>query len=148
METMLMLILPRQSHESSLSKVLGRNQSIQAPSLAPAISVLFASIVASLLSSACAVEPPALESTQVRERILHPSPDDLIRGDVLPGSYLVAFRGQPGGPSARTLSFMQEALQHTQSVDSFFRSDSRVKETRFLTALPFPMEQADLARAP
>lgn len=98
---------------------------------------LLGSIVATLIVTACGLDPQGDATTPVERKVLSPSWDELARGDVLPGSYLVAFRGEPGGPTTQNPSFLTEALHHSQAQERFFRGDNRVKETRFLTSLPF-----------
>lgn len=87
--------------------------------------------------------PPPKVST-----VIHPSAEELAAGAAVPGSYLVALRGELGGAGPTSLSFFQEFQTHMQTFESRFRFDRRVKEARFLSILPQPSTASGDLRDP
>jgi subtilisin family serine protease len=137
METMLMLRLQRQPIDNSLSNFFCPRLSLQKRPSVYLLTGLIVCVMATLLLSACSTDPQRANTTPLARKVQSPSLEELAHGDVLPGSYLVAFRSEIGGATTRNPSFLTEALLHSQAQEMFFRGDSRVKVTRFLTSLPF-----------
>ncbi len=59
----------------------------------------------------------------------------LVRGEALPYSYIVTFRGLPGGPGLSFTDYAAEYQSHFSALADQYLSDPRIKDIRFLTAI-------------
>lgn len=76
--------------------------------------------------AACGSEEPESNQCKVQE-----APE----AEALPGSYIVAFRGQSGGPGLSFGNFATEHRAHFNFLTTEHGADPRIKSMRFLTSL-------------
>lgn len=111
---------------------LPKSAKSQAHTLRPRIfAFLFFAIALTHCGTEVDLPPDAFES----HPIIHPRPEDLSQGHVLPGSYIVSFRPVTSTKFLSHQSFFHESISATQYLDRRLHHDLRIKSSRFLTTL-------------
>ena len=83
----------------------------------------------------CGVEERPEPAKRHESAVFHPTRDDLKRGTILPGSYIVSFRTEIRGSDTSAASFLHESNAHSQALETKLFGDARIQDTRFLTTV-------------